>query len=806
MFKQEKVGEFLLSGSASKIFTELNKLRNSGTELMNTFRKRWIWELLQNATDCCDIGQTIDIKINFNNSQLEFSHNGKGFTEDNLWSMITQFSKKASNEDTTGKFGTGFISTTLISPYIQVTSYREETSRPFSLRLDRSAVSIESLSDSIKKELEQVEKITNENPLDEHINRKKESTTFKYDLDSLQEEDKKKVCKSIEDTLAELTDNIGYILVFNTKINSIIINMEKFSKNIVDTKENRYVYNIIKNEQVSTDTILNIKKNEWEVAIPCSFTDGHIVYKPINLNTPRLFCSFALIGTEKFPLPVVLNSIKFNVEIDRNGILEGDKKNNEIIEETLLFYDQLLNSLEKKENLKIFNICKFERVQDSEYKTNLKEQIDKIIFSKNIVLTSSGEFKTIRSSKNNKQILIPKEIKGENTDKLWELVSKFPSVSIPVKDEFKEWSSIIDNDLTVDRLNKNIIKSETLGKFQQKFFSDASQNYSTAINWLNDYYKYIETVGHDIQFVMPDLSQKFRNSQNLFLANNVIPELLNIYIEKFPQKKGEIVSTNILVSPTMLNKMKSLSNNSIGEELSKEITNYLYQDNSRTDKVESFFERILNLFKNTQEDWNNIFPAVYPNRSKLRSKNFNEELSKIGDLIVESNISSEIIKEILSNREFIESIVATDEIDGKIIEQFLHINSKSIYAKEKIDQLIERSVKNVYKFLKKNERYTVPDTLEQWSEKKISKTIFTALKDSETDKLIVIRPSDGDKIIFYEEQELSALDSNEYELWTDNGIDGQIRQITLGDILKTTKINTIPLKNLFEEKQNDYNS
>lgn len=348
MFKQEKVGEFLLSGSASKIFTELNKLRNSGTELMNTFRKRWIWELLQNATDCCDIGQTIDIKINFNNSQLEFSHNGKGFTEDNLWSMITQFSKKASNEDTTGKFGTGFISTTLISPYIQVTSYREETSRPFSLRLDRSAVSIESLSDSIKKELEQVEKITNENPLDEHINRKKESTTFKYDLDSLQEEDKKKVCKSIEDTLAELTDNIGYILVFNTKINSIIINMEKFSKNIVDTKENRYVYNIIKNEQVSTDTILNIKKNEWEVAIPCSFTDGHIVYKPINLNTPRLFCSFALIGTEKFPLPVVLNSIKFNVEIDRNGILEGDKKNNEIIEETLLFYDQLLNSLEKK--------------------------------------------------------------------------------------------------------------------------------------------------------------------------------------------------------------------------------------------------------------------------------------------------------------------------------------------------------------------------------------------------------------------------------------------------------------------------
>ena len=67
------------------------------------------------------------------------------------------------------------------------------------------------------------------------------------------------------------------------------------------------------------------------------------------------------------------------------------------------------------------------------------------------------------------------------------------------------------------------------------------------------------------------------------------------------------------------------------------------------------------------------------------------------------------------------------------------------------------------------------------------------------DLLIVIRPIDEEKIIFYEEQELSALDSNEYELWTDDG--QNVKELTLGDILKTTNITTIPLRNIFGENK-----
>ena len=58
----------------------------------------------------------------------------------------------------------------------------------------------------------------------------------------------------------------------------------------------------------------------------------------------------------------------------------------------------------------------------------------------------------------------------------------------------------------------------------------------------------------------------------------------------------------------------------------------------------------------------------------------------------------------------------------------------------------------------------------------------------------LIRPSDLQKIIFYYEEELEALDDYEYQLWTDNG--EKQSMITLGDLLKTTGISKIPLKKI----------
>ncbi|MBT2733141.1 ATP-binding protein [Carnobacterium sp. ISL-102] len=144
----------LLNSAVGTIFNELEKLRKSSKETQEIFRKRWIWELIQNASDCCRDGEKIDIEIKFDgHSKLLFGHNGKGFKEENLWSMVTQISNKQSDDETTGQFGTGFITTTLLSPKITIESFLENDNRPFDLNLDRTGQTRGEIRESIKKNI-----------------------------------------------------------------------------------------------------------------------------------------------------------------------------------------------------------------------------------------------------------------------------------------------------------------------------------------------------------------------------------------------------------------------------------------------------------------------------------------------------------------------------------------------------------------------------------------------------------------------------------------------------------------------------
>ena len=80
--------------------------------------------------------------------------------------------------------------------------------------------------------------------------------------------------------------------------------------------------------------------------------------------------------------------------------------------------------------------------------------------------------------------------------------------------------------------------------------------------------------------------------------------------------------------------------------------------------------------------------------------------------------------------------------------------------------------------------------------RKYATTVFKAIRNKDNvDIRIIIRPSDGNKIIFYEDTELDALDDIDYELWTCDE-NCNVKMLTLGDILKTTGINVIPLRKI----------
>jgi hypothetical protein len=98
--------------SASKIIDKLKALKDSNSPDTSY---RWIWELIQNAKDVVNTNGSVDIEITFSeiSRTIEFCHNGRLFTTENIVFLIEQVSSKersstGENRKTTGKFGTGF--------------------------------------------------------------------------------------------------------------------------------------------------------------------------------------------------------------------------------------------------------------------------------------------------------------------------------------------------------------------------------------------------------------------------------------------------------------------------------------------------------------------------------------------------------------------------------------------------------------------------------------------------------------------------------------------------------------------------
>lgn len=105
------------------------------------------------------------------------------------------------------------------------------------------------------------------------------------------------------------------------------------------------------------------------------------------------------------------------------------------------------------------------------------------------------------------------------------------------------------------------------------------------------------------------------------------------------------------------------------------------------------------------------------------------------------------------------------------------------------------------KLKKKRDIYIIPDDLSEWE--KSTDNVFQAKKiinDREIDIRIVVRPADDNKIIFYEQVELEAMDELSYELWIDDG-DGMVKSISLAELIVMTGINMIPLN--LSVKEND---
>lgn len=460
--------EILLSkvfdAGANTIWSEMKRLRGLASEQKKNMRRRWVWELIQNASDCISRSEGININISVNERVLEFTHDGLPFTYRDLIDLITQISSKQSEgEEKIGKFGTGFISTHLLSEEVEVKSIfkqNENEYKHFGFIIDRSGVTYQDIRDQIKDTLILIEDL-NLNKTDSITKPNEIKTTFFYNILNPEAEE------AVNVGLKDLKNAMPFVLALNKSIKSITCNGVKYKiLKTNDEMSGKYQSIEIDNSLGEKKTILIRKDKEVRLAVLAeklsSFKYRILPHPP---NMPKLFCDFPLIGSESFSFPIIINCSNFEVEKNRSAIHEGCEENIELLKLAIKLYEELINDANQNEWEDLYNLCIVSRNINSTLQENLHQTIKKSFEQLPIVhVNLNGEYygrvslKVIKNSELVNQIGIPICEKNENNDEFWDIVNSFAKFFIPTKNSYLQWYEICKNKIKISDINQWFLK------------------------------------------------------------------------------------------------------------------------------------------------------------------------------------------------------------------------------------------------------------------------------------------------------------------------------------------------------------
>ena len=175
------IGEIHNIGISTKILQFMQKVRNNSDE---RYALRWVSELLQNTRDCAYKDQGVKILIELSDDKLIYKHNSKPFRVKDILSLINQVTSKVDDDETTGKFGTGFMTTMLLSDTVNIKSIIQDEDlpyKPFEVDINRSPETSEKIKQEIEKSISQLEKV-DQNCEIENFKKDEYNTTFTYEL------------------------------------------------------------------------------------------------------------------------------------------------------------------------------------------------------------------------------------------------------------------------------------------------------------------------------------------------------------------------------------------------------------------------------------------------------------------------------------------------------------------------------------------------------------------------------------------------------------------------------------------------
>jgi hypothetical protein len=492
---EQKKSKVLVENNAQAIFDHLTELSNLG----GIHERRWLWELLQNAKDSVKDSQAVSIEVELRDDELIFKHNGNPFTEDEVIHLIYHGSTKKGAIDKTGKFGTGFLTTHLLSRRVGV-SGTLDGGRGFTFLLDRSGNDPKEVERAMESSWQQF-KESGSSIAENHF-----TTNYSYSLD---EQSQSIAQKGIQD----LPKLLPFVLAFNSKFDRFTLKTGEvhrtFRRAMTDRLNNTGIITVtieISEEggQSSPHTLALATENKTAVAVPLTVSDESISVKPIEPDVPRLFFDFPLFGTEDFSFPAIINSSDFIPKSERDGVYLGDKTNDDItankqiVENACRLYSDLVDyaCTARWGDLHLFAFINVPPKKDwldfAWFKQTL-QTLQRTIAQKAIVRTDREEYVSPINA------LFPIDAP---LPELWDFAVPLFADKLPAKthldswfEVLKSWASLFgkaiedfESALTLSKLCKAIAELQTLEALTSAL---QSQNPGDTIIWLNKLYDLI---------------------------------------------------------------------------------------------------------------------------------------------------------------------------------------------------------------------------------------------------------------------------------------------------------------------------
>ena len=539
----EEKTRVLASNTAQGVHKHLRTLESNRSRVL----PRWIWELLQNARDVWDGNANLVASVEVRDGELIFCHNGRGFEPDEITHLIYYGSTKFEYDDPIGQFGSGFLTTHLLSLIIDVSGQLTD-GQTFNFRLDRSGDTVADLQQRMDASFEAF-KCSLTPAGDGSVAGGGAVTTLRYPMDE-------RASEVVQKGVQALALTGPYVAAVNQEFKRIQF-LTTDSGVVLELRSRRGLTEHIEEVEVNVSA-QDSAQEELRSHVVAEF-DGVAVVVPFErrgedvtlvppTKGPKLLLGFPLIGTEAFSFPAVVHSLQFSPTEERDGVYLG-QSDDEVNQENQAVLEQACRLLLSIVGFaaesgwscthllaELPPVCPQRWLNETWLRNCLREHLVDPIRIMPSVLTESGSVAAPVDS------TMPTANSPEEVNRLWLLARALTTLRdrLPRQSEAQGWCSAARSWAALygclpGELKETMDGHDLAAHAEEAGSTDALQAQiedADATSWLDELYGFLSTNGFDDALrglkIVPDQNGRFSVLTNLRRDRDIPDELKEI--------------------------------------------------------------------------------------------------------------------------------------------------------------------------------------------------------------------------------------------------------------------------------------